>query len=322
MANLPNITLELSDKTQVLQAALHLPTFTLVQLADATGLKIQIVQAILGRSKDMLEEVSILGENGSREAARPSRYRLRESARARVAREAVELSERVHGAQRAPMQDVARAASVALDAVESSIALGSDPDADKGSWERRAHEQLDLARRLLVLVKDQVHRSPLQRRLVQLAGQLEVSAHGMGENSPEFGPPRTQAPALSPPSPPSIGPNGKIARTVWKYPNRRLYDALDRRYITLIDVHKFVTSGTDFVVIEKRSRADITRSILLQIVAEKEQSGGSESSTSLMSKDFLSEIIRSCDGVPRCMVGAYLEQSLEVFTQEASKSVE
>src|SRR5437868_2434831 len=101
MANVPNITLELTDKTRVLQAALHLPTFTLVQLAEITGLKIPIVQSILMRSKDMLEEVSIIGDNGGREAARPSRYRLRESARARVARESVELSERIHGAQRA-----------------------------------------------------------------------------------------------------------------------------------------------------------------------------------------------------------------------------
>jgi len=321
MANFPNITLELTDKTRVLQAALHLPTFTLVQLAEITGLKIPIVQSILLRSKDMLEEVSIIGDNGSREAARPSRYRLRESARARVAREAVELSERVHGAQRAPIQEVARAAAVALDAVESSLQLGEDPDADKGSWERRAHEQLDLARRLLVLVKDQVHRAPLQRRLVQLAGQLEVSTHGVGETLPEFGPPRTQAPALNPPSPPTVSPSGKIARTIWKYPNRRLYDALERRYITLVDVHKFVTSGTDFVVIEKRSRTDITRSILLQIVAEKEQ-GGSESSPSLLGKDFLSEIIRNCDGVPRSVVGAYLEQSLDIFFKESAKPVE
>ena len=45
MAHVSHMTLELSDKTRVLQAALQLPTFTIEQLADLSGVKGTIVLA-------------------------------------------------------------------------------------------------------------------------------------------------------------------------------------------------------------------------------------------------------------------------------------
>jgi len=178
---------------------------------------------------------------------------------------------------------------------------------------------LDLARRLLVLVKDPVNRTPLQRRLVQLASRLEGADLQPEDESEQFGSPpgataEPPAPQQAPVAHASVSSNAP--RTIWKYPNRRLYDALERRYITLNEIHQLVLRRVEFVVIEKRGRADITRSILLQIVAEREQGGvrGSVSVDPLMSRDFLAEIIRSCDGVPRGTVGSYLEQSLDVFS--------
>jgi polyhydroxyalkanoate synthesis repressor PhaR len=185
-------------------------------------------------------------------------------------------------------------------------------------WERRAREQLDLARRLLVLVKDPVHRTPLQRRLVQLAGRLEGPDLLPEEESEQFGPPAgatiEPAAAQAPSAQASVA--SKTPRTIWKYPNRRLYDALERRYITLNEIHELVLRQVEFVVIEKKGRVDITRAILLQIVAEREQGGarGAVPADPLLSRDFLSEIIRSCDGVPRGTVGSYLQQSLDVFS--------
>jgi len=77
-------------------------------------------------------------------------------------------------------------------------------------------------------------------------------------------------------------------RIVKKYPNRRLYDTTESRYITLHDIRQLVLSGEPFEVIDKKTDANITRSILLQVIAEQEQQG-----PSVMSEDFLSQIIRS-----------------------------
>jgi polyhydroxyalkanoate synthesis repressor PhaR len=320
MAHFPNLTLELSDRTRVLQAALQLPTFTIEQLAELTGVKESTVQVTVVRSKDMIEEVN--PTSGSRLGPRPVRYRLRESARARVAREAVELADRLRGQQKLPMQDMARGAAIALNAVDSSLELAASGGADTRMWERRAREQLDLARRLLVLVKDPLHRTPLQRRLVQAASRLEGADPQTEDESEQFGSPPAPEPDHSPPHAavaPVSASTKAPPRTIWKYPNRRLYDALERRYITLNEIHQLVLGCTDFVVIEKRGRVDITRSILLQIVAEREQGGairGAATADPLLSRAFLADIIRSCDGAPRGMVGSYLEQSLGLFSAQ------
>jgi len=315
MAHFPNLTLELSDRTRVLQAALQLPTFTIEQLAELTGVKEATVQITVVRSKDLIEEVSLVG--GNKQAGRPARYRLRESARARVAREAVELADRLRGQQKMSIQDTARGAAIALNAVDSSLELAASGGAEARIWERRAREQLDLARRLLVLVKDPVHRTPLQRRLVQAASRLEGPDFPPEDELEQFGPPPSAVDHSPPPAAVAeVSAAPKAPRTIWKYPNRRLYDALERRYITLNEIHQLVLANAEFVVIEKRGRADITRAILLQIVAEREHGSalGAAMADPLLSRDFLSEIIRSCDGAPRGMIGTYLEQSLGVFS--------
>jgi polyhydroxyalkanoate synthesis repressor PhaR len=97
-------------------------------------------------------------------------------------------------------------------------------------------------------------------------------------------------------------------RVIKKYPNRRLYDTVQSRYITLADVRKLVAERIDFVVIDKKSQADITRCILLQVIAELEQAA-----EPLMSRDFLSQIICSHDARFHDMIGSYLEQSLKLF---------
>jgi polyhydroxyalkanoate synthesis repressor PhaR len=97
-------------------------------------------------------------------------------------------------------------------------------------------------------------------------------------------------------------------RTIKKYPNRRLYDTVESRYITLSDIRRLVIERVDFVVIDKKSQEDITRSILLQVIAEQEH--GVEP---LMSRDFLSQVIRSYGGTTQGMIGSYLEQSLKLF---------
>jgi polyhydroxyalkanoate synthesis repressor PhaR len=107
---------------------------------------------------------------------------------------------------------------------------------------------------------------------------------------------------------PTSAPKADWVRTVKKYPNRRLYDMVESRYITLSNIRRLVLERVDFVVIDKKSQEDITRSILLQVIAEQER--GPEP---LMSRDFLSQIIRSYGGAQQAVIGVFLEQSLKLF---------
>jgi polyhydroxyalkanoate synthesis repressor PhaR len=97
-------------------------------------------------------------------------------------------------------------------------------------------------------------------------------------------------------------------RVIKKYPNRRLYDTDESRYITLANVKDLVVKKIEFVVIDKKSGDDITRSILLQVISEQEQQG-----EAIMSQDFLSQVIRSYDKVLPGFMANYLEQSTKMF---------
>lgn len=104
------------------------------------------------------------------------------------------------------------------------------------------------------------------------------------------------------------------SRVIKKYPNRRLYDTVESRYITLGDIRKLVMDKVDFTVVDKKTQEDITRSILLQVISEQEHDG-----EPLMSEDFLAQVIRSYGGAMQTMVGSYLEQSLKLFTGQQAQ---
>ena len=100
-------------------------------------------------------------------------------------------------------------------------------------------------------------------------------------------------------------------RTIKKYPNRRLYDTEESRYITLTDIRRLVMEKVEFVVIDKKTQKDITHGILLQVISEQEQSGDP-----IFSTEFLSQIIRSYGGNMHQFVGNYMEQSLKLFMNQ------
>jgi polyhydroxyalkanoate synthesis repressor PhaR len=100
-------------------------------------------------------------------------------------------------------------------------------------------------------------------------------------------------------------------RVIKKYPNRRLYDTVESRYITLSDVRKLVVEHIDFVVVDKKNNADITRSILLQVIAEQEHLP-----EPILSQDFMVNVIRSYGSSSHNQVGGHLEESLRSFITE------
>ena len=102
-------------------------------------------------------------------------------------------------------------------------------------------------------------------------------------------------------------------RIIKKYPNRRLYDTTVSSYITLGDVRKLVLDGVAFQVVDARSKDDITRSILLQIIMEQEEDG-----EPIFSQEVLSQIIRFYGDALQGTLTNYLDRSFRLFVEQQS----
>lgn len=100
-------------------------------------------------------------------------------------------------------------------------------------------------------------------------------------------------------------------RVIKKYPNRRLYDTEISSYITLEDVKRLVLEQVSFQVIDARSKEDITRGILLQIITEQEEQGNP-----MFSSEALAHIIRFYGDTLQGLIGRFLEQSLDMFVEQ------
>ena len=61
---------------------------------------------------------------------------------------------------------------------------------------------------------------------------------------------------------------------VKKYPNRRLYDTVASQYITLETLANKVRSGTDVLVQDAQTGADLTQATLTQIILESRGGAG------------------------------------------------
>jgi polyhydroxyalkanoate synthesis repressor PhaR len=71
-----------------------------------------------------------------------------------------------------------------------------------------------------------------------------------------------------------------------KYSNRRLYNTETSEYVTQEDIVDLIKKNQKFRIIDSESKKNITSSILLQIILERENSG-----TNVIPEDFLKQII-------------------------------
>ncbi|SIQ96183.1 polyhydroxyalkanoate synthesis repressor PhaR [Solilutibacter tolerans] len=100
-------------------------------------------------------------------------------------------------------------------------------------------------------------------------------------------------------------------RIIKKYPNRRLYDTEISSYITVEEVRQLILDGEQFEVRDAKTGEDLTRQVLLQIIAEQEQGGEPVLSTQL-----LSQIIRFYGDSMQGFMGSYLERSMQLFLEQ------
>ena len=96
-----------------------------------------------------------------------------------------------------------------------------------------------------------------------------------------------------------------------KYPNRRLYDMTDSKYVTVDDVRRMIIKGESISVIDSKDESDLTRSVLLQILAEQEQSG----TGTVLTNRTIEQLIRFYDDRFGRVASRYIEEAISAFLE-------
>jgi len=97
-----------------------------------------------------------------------------------------------------------------------------------------------------------------------------------------------------------------------KYPNRRLYDTSQSKYINMDYILELIKKHQDFKIVDSKSGEDHTKSILMQIISEQE----SDDQQSLLTDTLLKQLIRYYDTDMQPVLRSYLEQSLAGFLDQ------
>lgn len=97
-----------------------------------------------------------------------------------------------------------------------------------------------------------------------------------------------------------------------KYPNRRLYDMTQSKYVTVDDVRKLIVKGESIEVIDSKNENDLTRSVLLQILAEQEQKGHG----TVLTNRTIEQLIRFYGDSLGRVVSRYIEEAMSAFIEQ------
>ena len=104
----------------------------------------------------------------------------------------------------------------------------------------------------------------------------------------------------------------KENRIIKKYPNRRLYDTTESKYVTLNDLKELVVEQISFTVVDKKTGGDITRNVLLQIIIEQEEDNGEP----LFSAEVLQKLIGIYGNPNQSTAGEFLSKSVQLFCEQ------
>ena len=100
-------------------------------------------------------------------------------------------------------------------------------------------------------------------------------------------------------------------RIIKKYPNRRLYDTGESRYIKLTEVKTMIEQEIPIKVVDSVTDEDITRSILLQIILEQESNN-----EPLFSTENLENFIRYNGESSREGFMLFMDENLDFFEEQ------
>jgi polyhydroxyalkanoate synthesis repressor PhaR len=93
-----------------------------------------------------------------------------------------------------------------------------------------------------------------------------------------------------------------------KYENRRLYDTSKSRYINLDEIAALIRDGRDVRVVDAKTKEDLTRSTLMQIIVEDNKEGSAGLPLELMR-----QLIVASDQVGRDFLSWYLKSAFDAY---------
>jgi len=67
------------------------------------------------------------------------------------------------------------------------------------------------------------------------------------------------------------GAERKEPKVIKRYTNRKLYDTVESRYVTLEEISEMIKAGTEVKIIDNRTKEDLTSVTLAQIIFEQEK---------------------------------------------------
>jgi polyhydroxyalkanoate synthesis repressor PhaR len=102
-----------------------------------------------------------------------------------------------------------------------------------------------------------------------------------------------------------------------RYASRRLYNTETSDYVTLEDIAGFIRAGREVRIVDLKSGDDLTRTYLLQIIAEHESKG-----ESVLPLAVLTDLVRSYTGAAQSVVPEFLASSFEMLRSGQSKMME
>ena len=85
---------------------------------------------------------------------------------------------------------------------------------------------------------------------------------------------------------PQGAPPAREPKIIKRYTNRKLYDTVESRYVTLDEIAEMVKAGVEVRILDNRTKEDLTSVTLAQIIFEEEKK------TSKMSLRTLKDLIR------------------------------
>ncbi|HXU35424.1 MAG TPA: polyhydroxyalkanoate synthesis repressor PhaR [Blastocatellia bacterium] len=92
-----------------------------------------------------------------------------------------------------------------------------------------------------------------------------------------------------------------------RYGNRRLYNTETSEYVNYQDLVKLIRDGHDVQVIDSRTKADVTKAVLMQVILEEEKT------QSVLPVSFLFQLIRSRESAVQDFFKNYLSSSFEAY---------
>ena len=113
-------------------------------------------------------------------------------------------------------------------------------------------------------------------------------------------------------------PSGAEPKVIKRYTNRKLYDTVESRYVTLDEIAEMIKAGGEVKVIDNRTKDDLTAVTLAQIIFEEEKKSSRTSMKTLLG------LIRQGSEVAQQMVGGAsgdLRERVDAVRQAAEQRV-